>query len=270
MLKIVKFYLSKLGYPSKDIKEFYENYYSHPNYPSLLAITDTLSLLGIENVAANVPFNNINNLPNTFVSELVVDNKNDFYIIEKVNDEFFISKDEFKREKYSLKSLASFWTGLFFLVEEKEKSWTTTKNNKYLNFFLLTIIGLCAILIKNNSIYSIVQMVLTITGVLLSLEINKSFFNDSNNVDSKFCNYGNDFSCKDIIKSNIKIVEKYLSFADLPILFFSFSYLLQVFFPNLMSLIGLLSGLSLPILFILFIIKKLRLKNGVYCVCLFR
>lgn len=100
--------------------------------------------------------------------------------------------------------------------------------------------------------------------MFLSLEINKSFFNDTKNVESKFCNYGNNFSCNDIIKSNTEIFKKYLSFVDLPILFFSFSFLLQTFYPSLTSYIGLLSLLSLPIILYSIYYQKVKIKK--WCV----
>ncbi|WP_396189210.1 hypothetical protein [Flavobacterium sp.] len=89
MLNTIISYLHSLGFNHK-LNEFKNNYYSHPNYPSLLAITDSLNLLGIENVAANVPFNKINNLPTTFIAELVINNKNNFYIIEKINNFLYL------------------------------------------------------------------------------------------------------------------------------------------------------------------------------------
>lgn len=263
MLNTIIAYLHRLGFNHK-LNEFKNNYYSHPNYPSLLAITDSLNLVGIENVAANVPFNNINNLPNKFVAELVVNNKNDFFIIEKVDDEFFISNENLKRNKYNFQSLTSFWTGLILLVEENESPTTKENGSRYSNFILLAIIGLCLVLLKNNSLYSIVQLILSLTGLFLSFEINKSFFSDSKNVESKFCNYGNDFSCNDIIKSNTEIFKGYLSFVDLPILFFSFSFLLQVFFPNLNSIIGLLSLLSSPVILYSIYYQKFNAKK--WCV----
>lgn len=263
MLDCINNYLIKLGYNEK-INKFNNNYYSHPNYPSLLAITDSLNQLDIENIAANVPFTNFNSLPDSFVAKLTIDDKTDFFIIEKIENEVSIFNKDFKKKKYSFQNLNTFWTGLIFLVEENEKFLKVEKKSKYLNFILLALIGLCSAFVKNNSIYSIIQLVLTIAGIFLSLEINKSFFSDSKNVESKFCNYGNDFSCDDIIKSNIAILKKYLSFVDLPILFFSFSFLLQVFFPSLTSFIGLLSLLSLPIILYSIYYQKVKIKK--WCV----
>ena len=53
MLKLVIKYLQNSNYSSK-VVAFEQFYQSHPNYPSLLAITDGLSYLNIENIAANV------------------------------------------------------------------------------------------------------------------------------------------------------------------------------------------------------------------------
>jgi hypothetical protein len=83
MLQLIKLYLSKMQYASK-IKDFEDAFNSHPNYPSLLAITDSLTFIGIENIAAKVPFQHIEKLPNIFTIELDVENRK-LYILENVN-----------------------------------------------------------------------------------------------------------------------------------------------------------------------------------------
>ncbi len=72
-----------MQYASK-IKDFEDAFNSHPNYPSLLAITDSLTFIGIENIAAKVPFQHIEKLPNIFTIELDVENRK-LYILENVN-----------------------------------------------------------------------------------------------------------------------------------------------------------------------------------------
>ena len=53
MINIVKKYLSKNNY--SHLKNDFEGYFlSHPNYPSLFAITDSLEMLAIENVALKI------------------------------------------------------------------------------------------------------------------------------------------------------------------------------------------------------------------------
>ena len=69
---------------SNKIDEFKNKIYSHPNYPSLLAITDCLTSSSVENFAIKVPFKHFEELPDVFITELEKDSK-EFYYIEKNN-----------------------------------------------------------------------------------------------------------------------------------------------------------------------------------------
>ena len=55
MQALISQYLSQNNYTQSDFDEFKENYLSHPNYPSMYAITDSLELMGIESITASVP-----------------------------------------------------------------------------------------------------------------------------------------------------------------------------------------------------------------------
>lgn len=248
MQKIINNYLYKFGH-AKKINEFNNNYFSHPNFPSLLAIVDSLTQLEIENVAANVPFDQIENLPNSFIAELVIDDKNDFYIIEKTEGRFYAYNDNLKKNKYQFEEIESFWTGLVILVEENTNKNLVDEKSQYYIYFLLFIIGLYPIIAEDEIIYSVLQLFLTIIGLILSVEIIKELFNkDDLTNKSKFCNKDKDFSCSEIIKSNVTIYKNYLTFVDLPILFFLFSLLLQILFPNLVVIIGFFSLFSIPVI----------------------
>ena len=63
---------------------FIEQIYSHPNYPSLLSISDTLNFLLIENVVFEANPDCLDSLPNNFI--LLMDDKKsneDYHFIEK-------------------------------------------------------------------------------------------------------------------------------------------------------------------------------------------
>ena len=74
MYRLIKLYLKKLNYSTKTV-DFENSLYSHPNFPSLLAITDSLSTVDIENVAVKVPFKHLAELPKIFLIELDKGNK---------------------------------------------------------------------------------------------------------------------------------------------------------------------------------------------------
>ena len=56
MYKLLERYIHDNGYfPKKD--DFTEYFLSHPNYPSLYSIKDTLTYFGIENFVIQLPVN---------------------------------------------------------------------------------------------------------------------------------------------------------------------------------------------------------------------
>ena len=82
MQSLIKTYLTHNNYISK-INEFEDVFLSHPNYPSLLAVTDGLTTANIENIAAKVPFKHFSELPITFIAELGSNDDKEFYFVEK-------------------------------------------------------------------------------------------------------------------------------------------------------------------------------------------
>lgn len=51
-------------------ENFDDIYNSHPNYPSLYAITESYSQLGIENAALRIPKDQIDELPTHFMAQI--------------------------------------------------------------------------------------------------------------------------------------------------------------------------------------------------------
>ncbi|TDP57414.1 cysteine peptidase family C39 domain-containing protein [Flavobacterium dankookense] len=247
MQETVNKYLLKLGYANK-IDGFNDKYLSHPNYPSLLAVTDSLTQLEIVNVAVNVPFNQIGNLPDVFVTQFIIDDDKEFFIVEKIEDNYFIFYDNHKKNKYQIEEIRNHWTGLVLLLEENDSKNDVEKKSYQYFYFLLFTIGLYSIIEQNKTVYSFLQLLFTVIGLFFSVEITKSIFhNEGLTNGSKFCNKKTNFSCNEIIKSNLVVFKKYFFFVDLPIIFFSFSFLLQILFPTLIIIVGILSLFSIPI-----------------------
>ena len=104
------------------IYEFESLYASHPNYPSLLSVTDSLTQMGVENIAAKVPFRHYEQLPATIIAELEFKTK-DFYIISKKDNNVSIESEKENFKIFSKEDLEKHWTGLILAIDE-------SKNNK--------------------------------------------------------------------------------------------------------------------------------------------
>ncbi|NHN26675.1 thioredoxin domain-containing protein [Flavobacterium jejuense] len=102
---------------------------------------------------------------------------------------------------------------------------------------------------------------LSIVGVFITKEILITYFNVNNKEESKFCSVNKEFSCNTIIQSKSYAFSKYVEFVDLPIIFFSFSFLGLIFGINIVSIIVLISSFSLPVIAFSIYLQKIVLKK---------
>ena len=56
---------------------------THPDHPSVKAITDTLDYFGVENLAANVPKDALEQLPKTFLALIKEDNGDELVLVQQ-------------------------------------------------------------------------------------------------------------------------------------------------------------------------------------------
>jgi len=247
-----------MHYASK-INDFEDAFNSHPNFPSLLAITDSLTFIGIENIAAKVPFQHIEQLPNIFIIELDTENRK-LHILEKNTNSFIIIDENEKNRVITFSELENIWTGIVLIIERNEHVEKFKGTNYKLSGFVL-IICCISILVNNWNIQQSVFLLIAAIGILITIEIVKTYFEDNNSSESKFCSLNKEFSCNSIIKSKEYPFSKYIEFVDLPVIFFVFSFLGLLF--SIISLynIGLISLGSLPIISYSIYLQKTVVKK---------
>src|SRR5690606_681513 len=85
---------------SLDKEEFNFQFNSHPDYPSLLALSDTLSFFNVNNGAFKISSAEIDLLPNKFLAHLKKDNADFLSFVEK--KESTVSYTNGIEKKYSL------------------------------------------------------------------------------------------------------------------------------------------------------------------------
>lgn len=261
MVGLVDNYLKGNNY--KDyINVFRNTYESHPNFPSLLSITDTLTQIGIENLAANVPFKHIEQLPKNFIAELNFDVQA-FYVIYKTKNSFVFENDKGITKQISREELENSWTGIVLLIEENESDFQKQIFDKTDYLFPISILLLCifsSLIYRFNFSESSFLLFSTI-GLFFSLEILKTYFKDKNTTESKFCSVNKNFSCNSIINSKSYYFSKYVEFVDLPIIFFSTAYFSQVLGLSHILYLGTIAVISFPLIVYSIYLQKIILKK---------
>jgi hypothetical protein len=236
---IISKFLNKLNI---DLSSFNDVFLAHPEYPSMLAVTDTLNSLNIENIFASVPINHINQLPNIFLVE-ILDPELKFVIVEKLNDEKFKIHFEDNSKKLNRDELEKIWNKKILIVENtisKYKGLIFTKNE-----LIISMIFIFLAIISYNNLFFVLS---TYIGLLISIELIKINVFKMPNWSSKICELSKDFSCATVAKYSKTGLLENVHFYDFPLLYFiTITILLVVRIP--IDTIILFSFFALPILF---------------------
>jgi len=192
MIKLAEKYIHDNNYfPNHE--EFNDYYLSHPDYPSLYAVTDTLTFFGIENIAARVPIDQFEHLPDKFLTLFNTGKTNEFiYITSKNNASVSYLTEENKETTITKNQFLSNWKEITVAVDENENPVDNRVAGKNkLQWSLILFIGLALIIF--SSIFmgwlwdTLAYSVLSLIGLGLSILILQENFGLSNEITSKIC-----------------------------------------------------------------------------------
>jgi uncharacterized membrane protein len=263
MKNIVKKYLHQNQF-NDVVEDFEDLFQSHPNYPSLYAITDTFDLLSIENIAIKVPKEQIEELPNNFLAIC----NNNLVLVDKTDTKISIENEQLKKKQISYSDFLESWNGIIIAIEPNIKITSSTNKNvsSWLSYTLpfIALISLSIYYNKYNfSTFS--SLLISLIGLIISVFILQEKFGIKNEITSKFCNINPNTSCNSVIASKNSKINKYFNFTDLPLLFFGISLLSILILPESSSIIiGFVSLCSIPIILYSVWLQKFQLKK--WCV----
>ncbi len=267
MIDLFVSYLSESHY-NPYIEEFRDHYQSHPNYPSLYAITDSLSLLGIENIAAQIPKDQFSALPDKFIAQVQNDGMKEFVLIHKQEGAVALEFDKNLRKKVTVEKFLEDWTGLIVAIEpgqNKDKSIVKlSKSNKYY------VLGAIALLLTMSSfLYEdyrssyFIFMIISFIGLIFSIFILKEKYSDeSSGLVSKICgvNSSSKSNCNVVIDSESKFLG-IINYTDLPLVFFVTNFILLSFNSAYLSVINFVSLCSIPVILHSFYLQWFKIKS---------
>ncbi len=207
-----------------DKDEFLFQIQSHPDYPSLLSISDTLTFFNIDNGAIPLEASQIELLPDQFMGLLrEANDEPQLYYIHKKDEKYITIKDKTPYE-IDHETLVSRWLDLIFLIEKPD--FENTKNIK--KYKMLTILSaLCIILfllLYFTSKYAISRLLFLLfpsIGILFSMAALKELFGTKSTLINKFCNITASTNCTTVVSSNKWKFFNIINFSDLSIIFFS-------------------------------------------------
>lgn len=236
---------------SKVISDFEDYYQSHPNYPSLFALTDTLSFLNIENVAARIEKNQLDELPESFLGYVSNDIQSvELALIHKQNELIEVTFEGKKTVKYSSDDFKVKWNGVVVAIEPNEEEvYFASEGSTLIGSLIITcVIGLfCISNYSGISALALISFLLYVSGGVLSFLIIREKMNSEQSGVSKICSFGENTSCDSVIKSTKAKITSWVDFSDLPILFFFTSIVAMLIEPSSYLWLNALSILALPV-----------------------
>lgn len=203
-------------------KEFEFQLQSHPDYPSLLSITDTLTFFNINNGAINVGSSEIELLPDRFVTFFREKQKKpQLLLIEKKGNDYFQTKEK-ETLRLSLSELEDKWGGVVLIAEKPE--FEHTKSTNKLSWVLplsLSIIFIVFLFQCEANLQTKLFFLFPILGILFSIAAIKDLFGIRNEFLNNFCSMTNATSCNSVVGSKKWRIFEIVNFSDLSVVFFT-------------------------------------------------
>lgn len=249
-------YLNVSLNPDKIIEELEK----HPDYPSLLAISDVLKAFNIENSAFRADVNQLDELPTPFLANLK-SNGGEFAVVTEIDANFVFFADERKKiNKLSLEDFNSTYAGVVLIAEPDHEF---LKKRKLLisglNFrpavLTLGVLLILATLLYQNAFFSNLNWTITIlsiiktSGLIVSLLLLIQSVDSNNPLIHRLCQSGNKTDCNAILSSKAAQVFNGLSWSEVGFFYFSGTWLLLHFgsgTEGILTVLALLNFLSLP------------------------
>tara|TARA_R110002096_G_scaffold42475_6_gene114654 strand:+ start:16911 stop:18548 length:1638 start_codon:yes stop_codon:yes gene_type:complete len=206
-----------------DKEEFEFQFNSHPDFPSLLALSDTLNFFNINNGAFKIKKSEIDLLPNTFIARLKKGHTDFLSFVEKKDNSFLYTNGSEKNNSVPKNDFESLWDDVVLLAEHEETLLKPKSKNWFNRSLLLISLLLFAsvLFIDFTNIWFVLFYAFPIIGVLFSIAALKDIFSTKNKLLDKFCNVTATTSCNTVVNSVKWKIFNTINFSDLSILFFA-------------------------------------------------
>ncbi len=215
---------------SIDKTEFLFQVQSHPDYPTLLSISDTLTFFDIENGVLKLDFDSFEFLPNRFVTFL--DDSSQLYLVERTQDHTYIYFDSNKIKSLDLFQLKNNWREIVFLVEKPETEIIEKSNRKRIQLLfpaLCTILLFVVLFLLKVDLKVYLFFIFPTVRIIFSIASLKNLFGTKSDFFNNFCNISSTSSCSDVLSSKKWKLFEYINLSDVSFVFFVFQFFLFFF-----------------------------------------
>lgn len=232
MRKLLEKYLRQSNYYSISSTDLALQLVSHPDHPSIKAITDTLDYFGIENLAASVPKNSISELPPHFMALLNEKGGNEVVLVTQSDNRIKLQDDMLKTEKLSREEFINRWTGTCLVIEPAARKEKLRKN---FDVRALALIGVSILFIaagiQSLNSDGLFVLALSLVGTYLSYLVLNEELGQNSQMAARMCStLGNSSGCTAVINSKSGALPGNLLLSDLSFTYFAGYALVLVLF----------------------------------------
>ncbi|WGH75238.1 vitamin K epoxide reductase family protein [Tenacibaculum tangerinum] len=240
----------------------------HPDFPQLNSIADIFNQYGIDNYIAQVPKELFDDLPEIFIGMVDFDGSIETLIVNisdksSINLIFFdsvsqVTKDEFLR----------IWNGYILVIEENEQTIDTPKKiidfKPYFSKLLLLLVfisfSIMGYYFNFLNYKSASLLFINSLGIFLSFLAVKESLGFGNKHTFKVCSTIKNGNCNQVIKSESAHLFLGITYSDLSLIFFLFSFIISLFVKNHPEVLSL-NFVILPLTIGVIILSIYQQKN---------
>ncbi|HMJ69654.1 MAG TPA: vitamin K epoxide reductase family protein [Cyclobacteriaceae bacterium] len=203
----------------------------HPNYPSILSVSDCLTAWSIENAALQIDdTKNIHELSTPFMAGIAINNSMQFVVVRELAPDSAEVIDETGIRKVPIGEFLSNWRGTALLAETNEKSgekdFETKRRSEKLRSGKSTLVAALGLLVVAAALYSwsdfnilpLTLLGVNLTGLVMAWVLVRVTVSDSTNGPG-ICQAGGNFNCKKVLDSPAAKIFG-VSASDIGLLFF--------------------------------------------------
>ncbi len=231
----------------------------HPDYPSLLSISEVLNELNIQNSAYEVNLDGLNNAPCPFIAHTTLNNR-DFVLVEKTSPtSVWVSNETWTRHELPKEEFLKAFTGIILTVESIEQSGEIdyTKNKRietveHLRYpamisglILIIFLGLLTHISYFSSWQSAILVLFKTIGLAVSVLLLIQGIDRNNPIVQILCGTSEKTNCNSILSSRAAKVFDWLSWSEIGFFYFAGTWLALLFNQDSNNVIGTLAILNI-------------------------
>lgn len=216
----------------------------HPNYFSLIAISDVLKTLKIENIAWRQSFDKLANISGPFLIHTNL-NGGEFLVVTKIEKEYVVvSNEKLNKHKLSIEDFKKIFGGVVLTVESIPKSsifrkifFTINEVKTYVIAVFLMVMVISTLFFNTNYFNNLNWQLgwlslVKITGLITSIFLLIQLVDNNNPFVKAICQPNSKTDCNTILSSNAAKIFEWLSWSEVGFFYFAGTLLLLLFGNN--------------------------------------